>query len=92
MKTYMPDTTLQQAPVLVLPSAREEQLVDEPREVCASHPLSNQKIQEWTKLEVKLRDYGTRKAVGALHTLVHDRSFVLARTTMAPIWLDSGSG
>ena len=40
VKTYMRVTMLQHAIVLVLPYARQEQLVDEPREVCARHPLS----------------------------------------------------
>ena len=45
VKRYTRDTMLQQAIVLVLPSARQEQLVHELREVCARHPLSKQKIQ-----------------------------------------------
>ena len=65
----MRDTMLQQAPVLALPYARQEQLV------CASQPLRQHNIQEWTKLEVQLREYGTRRAVDALHTAVHERSF-----------------
>ena len=86
VKTYMRDAMLQQAPALVLPSARQEQLVDEPRDVCVRHPLSNQKIQEWAKLEAKLRDYGMPRIVDALHKLVHDRLFSLPGLP----WLRSG--
>ena len=60
VKTYMRDTSLQQAPVLVLPAERHERLVDEPREVCARHPMGKPKIDNYTKLEAKLRDYGIR--------------------------------
>ncbi len=55
-------------------------------------PLSKANIQEWTKLEVKLRDYGMSRAVDAFHKLVHDRPFFFDRPTMAPIGLDSGPG
>ena len=49
-------------------------------------PLSNQKVQEWAKLEVKLRDYGMRQAVDALRALVHDRPLTLPGLP----WLRSG--
>ena len=77
VKTYMRDTSLQHEPVLVLPAGRHEQLVDEPREVCSRHAMGKQKIDNYTKLEIKLRDYGMRRAADALHALVHDRSYSL---------------
>ena len=86
VKTYMRDTTLQQAPAIVLPVGREGQIVGEPREVCARHPMGNKKINNYTKLEVKLRDYGMRRAADALHALVHDRSYSLISLQ----WLRSG--
>ena len=86
VKTYMRDTMFQQAPALVLPSARQGQLVGEPREVCARHPPSKHKVQEWTKLEVKLKDPGMPRATDALHRLVHDKSSSLPGLP----WLRSG--
>ena len=86
VKTYMCDTSLQQALVLVLPGGCHERLVDEPRKVCARHPMGKPKIDNYTKLEAKLRDYGMQRAADALHALMHDRTYSLP----APRWLRSG--
>ena len=75
VKTYMRDTTLQQAPVLILPADRHERLVGEPREVCDRHAMGKSKIDNCTKLEVKCRDYGLKEAVDALHALMYDRRY-----------------
>lgn len=77
VKTYMRDTTLQQAPVLVLPAQRHEQLVGEPQEVCSRHPMGKKKIDNYTKLKAKLKNYGLHKAADALHALMFDRSYTL---------------
>ena len=75
VKTYMRDTTLQQAPVLILPADRHERLVGEPREVCERHAMAKSKIDNCTKLEVKCRDYGLKEAADALHALMYDRRY-----------------
>ena len=75
VKTYMRDTTLQQAPVLILPADRHERLVGEPREVCARHAMGKPKIDNYTKLKAKLKDYGLKEAADALHALMYVRSY-----------------
>ena len=75
VKTYMRDSQLQQEPVLMLPAGREERVVGEPRDICNRHTMSKEKIHNYTKLEVKLKENGLNKAANALHALVFDRSF-----------------
>ena len=86
VKTYMRDTTLQQAPVLILPADRHERLVGEPREVCGRHAMGKPKIDNYTKLKAKLKDYGLMEAAKALHALMYDRSYSLP----AFPWLSRG--
>ena len=75
VKTYMRDTQLQQEPVLVLPAERHALLVDEPREVCSRHAMGKKKIENYTKLKAKLKDYGMTRAADALHALMYDRTY-----------------
>ena len=51
--------------------------VDNVEEVCARHPMGKPKIDNYTKLKAKLRDYGLKQAADALHALMYDRSYSL---------------
>ena len=86
VKTYMRDTTLQQPPVLILPSDRHECVVGEPFRVCARHALGKAKVDMYTKLKNKLKDYGLKAAADALDALMHCKKYTLPTLP----WLSRG--
>ena len=86
VKTYMRDTSLQQAPAVVLPAGRDERLVEEPRAVCNRHPMGKKKMDNYVKLAQKLKEHGLGRAAEAMHALVFDLTY-----SVPPLpWLRSG--
>ena len=64
--------------------------VDNVEEVCARHPMGKPKIDNYTKLKAKLKDYGLKEAADALHADVRPALF-LANLPMALSRLGGGS-
>ena len=86
VKTYMHDTQLQQAPVIILPAGRHERLVGEPQDVCSRKPMPKTEVDNYMKLTTKLKEHGLDRAATALHALVLDQSYSLPTLP----WLASG--
>ena len=87
VKTYMRDTDLQQAPVLVLPYSRAQRLrLAAPTKVIPLHELSPKTIEQLLTLALTCEEFlGLPRAAGALRDLVHTREYHLP----SDVWLCS---
>ena len=75
VKTYMRDVQLQHPPVVVLPLARQANLMA-PTKFVLVHPLTAKEIETYLDLEHKCRtELDLPRAAAALHDLVHKRDY-----------------